>query len=207
MVNLISDFVGSEKIALTLCFTFLSLVLLSGCSGQRNSWDWSENQYECVCPLAGSLEDFFPIIQPSQVIEFNIDLYEPNNFQKQHTLRNFFVDLELIIESEPTVVNFSYHFIPERRKFLVKASNREWDIAWVGEYSIVSSDWIDSSWGKVTVYNEYVYATNYIGSRRTDGIKARNEIKNRVERAMGNLADQEKYRQRMIFRSPEHARY
>ena len=207
MVNLVKDFSGYEKTGFALCIALFSLVFLSGCSGLNGDRNGLENQYHCVCPLAGSLEDFFPIIHPSQLIEFEIDLYEPGNRQKQNTLRNFFIDLELIIESEPTIVNFSYHFIPDRRKFLVKASNREWDIDWVGEYSIVSSDWIDSSWGKVTVYNEYVYSINYIGSRRTDGVQARNEIRNRVERAMGHLADQQKYRERMIFRSPKQAGY
>ena len=36
---------------------------------------------------------------------------------------------------------------------------------------------------------------------------SKQEIKNRVERAMGNLADQERYRERMVFRSPKRDGY
>ncbi len=148
----------------------------------------------------GSLDDPFPIIQPFELIELKIGLYQSENAQKQSTLKSFFGDLKPLIESNNTSVEFSYRFIPDQRKFLIKARRNDWDIDWVGEYTIVSSDWINPTWGEVIVYNEYVYSVDYIGSRRTDGDTARNEIRNRVALAIGELSRQDKYRERMVYR-------
>lgn len=186
-----------EHTTCILCIAVFSLLFSNGCTGSK---DWPPNEEICDCPPYSFVDDSFPIIQTSKLIQLKLGLYQPEDTQKRRTLNAFFWDLKRVIETPAASVSFSYQFYPDKRKFLVVASNRNWDIDWVGEYNIVTSDWIRSTWGEVEVYNEYVYSANYIGSRRMDGTTARDEISERVIYAITHLARQEKYRERMIFR-------